>query len=261
MKYAIVNYKGGVAKTSVAAGLGGALAKLGKKTLLVDLDPQGNLTKHVGVKKGEYEKSIYEVLLDRNGSVQDVAMPTVQENLFLAPSSRKLLNARVDLSERPNRDAILSRACKQLDEYFHFVVFDTPPDEGLLVVNAIYASDYTIIPTFLSNFALDGIDQLLDSLLLLKESYDERDWLKMYVLVSKIDGRFLAENRFNMALLEEQFPEAKILRTKIRQDLEIERAQKNGQTIYISAPHSKAAEDYMAFAKELLKKTSVKEAA
>jgi chromosome partitioning protein len=249
----MINFKGGCTKTSSVVGLGSALAEMGKKVLLVDCDPQGHVSMHLGIGHENLELTLMDVLGSRHRSAANAILDTDEDNLFVVPATRDLLHARYSLSDRPRRDAILASALKPIKNKFDFVLIDTPPDEGLLSVNALYASRYFIIPTTLDVFSLTGIRPLIECLHLMREAYPDRKLDLMGVLINRYDARLKTQNNKNMDELSEQFGD-KIFETHIRADEEIRKAQAQGQTIFKCNPKSKGASDFAALAEEIVNK-------
>ena len=167
---AFVNQKGGVGKTTSSINLAASLGLLGKKTLLVDLDPQGNATTGVGIVKSEVKDSVYELLTEK-AEVTDVIIKTKFKNLYTVPASINLAGVDMELMEmsRNNKDFIaqlqLKKALESVAEIFDYIILDCPPSLGLITTNALAASNSVIIPVQCEFFALEGIMQLLNSIM------------------------------------------------------------------------------------------------
>ena len=165
---AFVNQKGGVGKTTSSINLSASLGLLGKKTLLIDLDPQGNTSTGVGIDKSETKASIYELLIDKT-DLKDVTVKTKFKNLFLIPASINLAGIDMELMEisRENSKFVaqlqLKKYLDQIKEVFDFIILDCPPSLGLITTNALAAANSVIIPVQCEFFALEGIMQLLNS--------------------------------------------------------------------------------------------------
>ncbi len=251
----LINFKGGVTKTTSTVGLGSALASSGYRILLVDCDPQSHLALHLGINREEIELSLENVLASKGVKLSDIIIDTSQDNLFLAPSKRGLLNARTSLATRHNRDAVLTKAMRGLESYFDFVLIDTPPDESILSVNAMYACRYIIIPTPLDSLSLDGINPVLDAVCSLKEAYEEKKWDILGVLINRYDKRLSTENVKSDALLKEVFgQDGMIFETRIRVDEELRKALRLGRPVSQYNAKSKSANDFLQLAKEIVEK-------
>lgn len=247
-----INYKGGCTKTSSTVGLGAALALEGKRVLMVDCDPQGHLAVHLGISHSDIDMSIENVLGNRGSDIRDIILDTGTDNLLLAPSRKGLLHARETLANRPRRDALLARALTSVKQDFDYILIDTPPDEGLLTVNAMYASRYLIVPTPLDAFALTGISSLMESFQAVTEAYEDHRLDILGVLINKYDARRKKQNVKNMDCLAEQFGDL-IFNTKIRTDEEIRNAQSLGQTIFQRpGGRCKGAFDFTRLADEVI---------
>lgn len=239
----VINLKGGVTKTSTVVGLGAALAEQGQRVLLVDCDPQSHVAVHLG------EHSLVDVLEGRV-DFADIILE-VGERLVLAPSKRSLAEARTTLANRKNRDATLARALRGMNDFSDYVLIDTPPDEGILSLNAMYASEHILVPAPLDAFTLQGISPLIESIVSLREAYEHREWNTAGVLISKYDRRLATLNRDALRALEKAFgAEDLLFRTRIRADEAVRKAQSKGTTVQAFDPKSKATEDFTAFARE-----------
>jgi chromosome partitioning protein len=164
----ICNQKGGTGKTTTAVNLASALAALGKKILIIDLDPQGNATSGVGINKNEIKKSIYDVLLNRL-PLQETIVPTNFQNLHIAPCNISLTGCEIELVGALSRETRLKRAIEPVKEAYDYIFIDSPPSLGLLTLNSLVASDSIIIPIQCEFYALEGVSQLLNTFNLIRE--------------------------------------------------------------------------------------------
>ncbi|MCD4813653.1 AAA family ATPase [bacterium] len=164
---AIVNQKGGVGKTTTSINLCAGLATLGKKVLLIDIDPQGNSTVGLGFDKEKLEKSIYDVLIG-NQSMADVIIKTETENFYLAPANIQLSGAEIELVNVIARETKLRQGIAPLRDSFDFIFIDCPPSLGLLTLNTLTAAETVLIPIQGEFYALDGVGQLLRTIILVK---------------------------------------------------------------------------------------------
>jgi len=172
-KIAICNQKGGVAKTTTAINLSAYLALKGKRTLLIDLDPQANATSGLGINKKEIGNSIYNVLHEHVGLDQAIKETQV-ENLFLVPSNINLTGAEVELVNVMGREYRLKKALEEMKNAFDFIMIDCPPSLGLLTINGLTAADSALIPIQCEYYALEGLGQLMNTVKLIQENLNNK---------------------------------------------------------------------------------------
>ena len=158
--FAFSNQKGGVGKTTTAINLATYVARLGKKTLLIDFDPQGNATSGFGIEKNQLENNCYDMLM-QNCLASQVIAATAIENLSIIPSNIDLAAAEVDLVSVPSRESVLKRVISSIRNQYDYIFIDCPPSLGLITLNALVASDAVIIPIQSEFFALEGLSQLI----------------------------------------------------------------------------------------------------
>ncbi len=168
---AIANQKGGVGKTTTAVNISACLAREGFKTLLVDLDPQGNATQGVGFDKSQLNKTIYTVLSGEH-SFLDIIKPTQYPNLYLAPSNRELAAAEIELVELENRESKLKENLLPIKNNFHYIIIDCPPALGLLTINALVCAEKVIIPLQCEYYALEGLGEMLHTINRIRENFN-----------------------------------------------------------------------------------------
>lgn len=250
---AIVNQKGGVAKTTTAINLGSSLVELGKKVLLIDMDPQANLTQGIGLKK--QEQTIYGVL---KGEVTfkeaiyktDIIPNNWRGQLDVLPSSIKLANAELELSGELGREKLLQGAYEETDRLgYDYILIDCNPSLGLLTVNSLSIADNILIPIEPSIFALDGIQQLLDVIKLIKKKINS-DLNIMGVLLTRVDGRTNIAKDFEEDLKE--IFNKKVFNTMIHQNVKISEAQTEQLPINLFDKKARGAEEYYSLAKEVI---------
>lgn len=252
---AVVNQKGGVGKTTTSTNLGAALAQKGKKVLLVDIDPQSNLTTHLGVvaKDDNPEAppvpalSVYDVLKGKK-DIKDVIIKR-SERLDLVPSSLLLSAADLELGGVVGRELILKRALDKVKDQYDVVVIDCPPALGLLSLNALAAVSKVIVPVQSEYLALHGVRQLLDTIDQVRGIYNPT-LVVGGVLICLHDSR----KRLARAVadtIRAYFGDL-VFDTIIRENVSLAEAPANGQTIFEYAPKSSGSDDYLSLAEEVL---------
>lgn len=164
----VTNQKGGVGKTTSSVNIAYFLAKMGKKTLLIDFDPQGNATSGLGFDKQELTSTMTDVILEKKTLVQ-VVLPTEHKNLFIAPATPHLANTEVELAQANRRFSRLKNAVDTLQGY-DFIIIDSPPSLSLLTVNGLIAARYVLLPVQAEFYALEGLGQLLETMKLVRKS-------------------------------------------------------------------------------------------
>lgn len=251
---AFVNQKGGVGKTTSSINLAASLGLLGKKTLLVDLDPQGNATTGVGIDKSEMKVSIYELLIDQ-ANLNDVVVKTKFKNLFVIPASINLAGVDMELMElsRENPQFIaqfqLKKYLDQIKDVFDFIILDCPPSLGLITSNALAAANSVIIPVQCEFYALEGIMQLLNSIRIAQKKLNPNLSIEGVLLT-------LFDSRTNLSLdvvteIKSYFKE-KVFDTIIPRLVRLSEAPSHGKPIHAYDPHSRGTESYLNLAKEVV---------
>ncbi len=246
--YAMINQKGGVGKTTTAINLGSSLAALGKKVLVIDIDPQANATSSLGMDKNEVRYGTYQVLI---GSVP--ITPHIIENrdfhLFILPASPALSGAEIELIDLPNRESMLKNALKPIQEKFDYILIDCPPSLSLLTINALVASkDGVIIPVQCEYLALEGLGQLTSTINQVRKSFPEVN--VRGVLLTMYDGR----TRLALDVVNEvrKFYPDKVFESIIPRSIRVAEAPSYGQPINYYSKDSSASKAYDALAREIL---------
>ncbi|MDQ3573891.1 MAG: AAA family ATPase [Actinomycetota bacterium] len=244
---AVANQKGGVGKTTTAVNVGAALAELGYRVLLVDLDPQGNATTGLGINPRNLDSSIYDVVM-HDAALEDCIEPTSLRNLFVAPATLNLAGAEIELVPAFSRELKLRRAIDQVVEDFDFVFIDCPPSLGLLTVNGLAAASEVIVPIQCEYYALEGLGQLMRNVALVQGHLNPRLELSAIVLTmydarTKLAAQVAGEVR-------EHFGE-KVCRNIVPRTVRLSEAPSFGQPIVVFDPTSRGSIAYREIAKEV----------
>lgn len=245
---AIANQKGGVGKTTTSVNLGAGLATLGKRVLLVDIDPQGNTTSGVGINKADVENCIYNILIDEI-SPQDAVVQTKIEGLNIIPATIQLAGAEIELVSTISRELRLKKALGALKHQYDYILIDCPPSLGILTINSLTAADSVIIPIQCEYYALEGLSQLLNTVRLVQKNLNPH--LKIEgVLLTMLDAR----TNLGIQVIEEvkKYFQEKVYRTIIPRNIRLSEAPSHGQSIITYDPRSKGAEVYFELAKEVV---------
>ena len=249
-RLAVINQKGGVGKTTTTVNLGAALAILGKKILLIDLDPQSHLTLHLSPEKEFFDKSIVQVLLGEK-KVEECIIHSSMENLDFIPSSVELASCENLLQKEVARELFLKEALNHNEfvNSYDIMIFDCPPSLGVLTLNALTAANKVLVPVQAEFFSLQGLSRLIELLNLVKRRLNPMLEL-IGVLPCMVDSR-RSLTREVLDDLKKYFGD-KLLSTRIRVSVRLAEAPGFGKTIFQHAPTSHGSEDYFSLAYELL---------
>jgi len=248
----IANQKGGVGKTTTAVNLGAALAEIGYRVLVVDLDPQGNATTGLGISHRNVEGSIYDVIMN-DTPVDDCVEPTSVKNLFVCPATIDLAGAEIELVPAFSRELKLKRALQSARDDYDFTLIDCPPSLGLLTVNGLAASDDVIVPIQCEYYALEGLGQLLRNVALVKSNLNPELDVRGIVL-TMYDARTRLAVQVEAEVREHFGP--KVYRTVVPRTVRISEAPSFGEPIIVFDPSSRGAIAYRELAKEVSRGTA-----
>jgi len=260
-RIALMNQKGGVGKTTTTVNMAAALARAGRSTLVIDLDPQAHATLHLGVEPDATRASLYDVLLDETIDLDDV-VERVSENLSLIGSETDLAAIETELAGQADRHFRLDRLLNRLEGRFEFVILDCPPSLGILTMNGLVAAREVIIPMQAHFLALQGLGKLLETVQLVRSQLNPR--LRVSGVVLCMHDQQTTHTREVVADMEAFFEQARsqqdspwryarVFRPPIRRNIKLAEGPSFGQTIFDYAPEAAGAKDYAALAAGLLR--------
>ncbi len=252
----LVNQKGGVGKTTTSINLSASLAVLGKKVLLIDLDPQGNTTTGVGINKGEIDKSIYNVLIGEC-KINEAIIKTKYKEFYVIPASINLAGIEYELFDDENTDmnfkkgTQLKLCLEDIKDSFDYIIIDCPPSLSKITTNALAASNSVIIPVQCEFFALEGITQLLRTIMISQKSLNPTLDIEG-VLLTMLDSR----TNLGFEVVEDirKFFKEKVYNTIIPRLVRLTEAPSHGEPIIAYDPKSRGSEAYLNLAKEVIER-------
>ena len=245
---AIFNQKGGVGKTTTNINLGACLAQKGKKVLMVDIDPQGNTTSGIGIRKRTLKNTLYDVLID-DVDINKVILPTKTENLFILPASVDLAGAEVELTSMEGRERRLKKAIDAVRDDYDYILVDCPPSLGILTINSLTAVDSVLIPIQCEFYALEGVSQLISTVELVKKNMNPGLYIEG-VILSMFDGR----TNLSAQVVDEvkKFFGDAMYNTIIPRNVRLAEAPSFGESIITYDPSAPGAKAYLEFTREFL---------
>lgn len=248
---AVTNQKGGVGKTTTVINLSACLAQAGKKVLAIDADQQGNTTSGIGLDKNNIENTIYNLMLGEV-SIQETKQPTCVENLEVIPANISLTGAEIELIGKEEREYILKKALDSIGEEYDFIIIDCPPSLNMITINALTAANTVLVPIQCEYFALEGLEQLLHTIGLVKQRLNP---------VLEIEGivftMYDARTNLSLQVVEEikrSVATANIHKTIIPRNVRLGEAPSHGLPITLYDAKSKGAESYKLLAEEIIEK-------
>lgn len=244
----IANQKGGVGKTTTAVNLSASLAVAEKKTLLIDIDPQGNATSGLGIPREEASQNIYHALIDQV-PLQSLIHSTELSFLEIVPSNIDLIGAEIELVPFPERELRLKTALKEVREIFDFLIIDCPPSLGLITVNSLTASDSVLIPLQCEYYPMEGLSQLLKTIELIKNNLN-RELVIEGILLTMFDRRNNISHQVNEEV-RKHFGKL-VFQTVIPRNVRLSECPSFGKPIILYDADSRGAESYLELAREIL---------
>jgi chromosome partitioning protein len=250
-KICIFNQKGGVGKTTTNINLCAYLAMEGYKVLTIDIDPQGNTTSGLGLDKNNLGPSIYDVLVSDVTMKESIVRSDLVQNLYISPSTMELAGAEVELINKNDRESIMKKKLKEIEDEYDYVFIDCPPSLGVLTINALAYADSVLIPIQCEFYALEGVSQLINTIQLVKKSLNKKLEIEG-VVMTMFDYR---TNLSNEVLKEVQkYFKDKVYKTTISRNVRLAEAPSFGLPIMLYDEKCKGAEAYVKLTKEFLKR-------
>ena len=246
---AIFNQKGGVGKTTTNINLGACLALMGKKILVLDIDPQGNTTSGIGIKKKSLDYTVYDLLIEDDFNTQSAILRTNIKGLDIIPASVDLAGAEIELVQLDGREKRLKKAIDKVRDKYDFILIDCPPSLGLLTINSLTAVESVLIPIQCEFYALEGVSQLVSTIDLVRRNLNPSLEIEG-VILSMFDGR----TNLSVQVVQEvkRYFGSLVYSTVIPRNIRLAEAPSHGMAITEYDPKSRGAAAYREFAKEFL---------
>ena len=247
------NQKGGVGKTTSALNCATSLGVLGKRVLLIDLDPQANSTSALGISKNSVKLSIYDVITGKAKSILDAILETKYKNLSVIPSNMALASIEAELSSQFGRESFLKSIVEKIDSFglFDYIIIDCPPSLGMITINALVASNSLIIPTQCEYFALEGLTQLMMSVKAIKSRYNPRLNITG-ILITMFTPRYKLSQEV-LGELEKYYFDI-IFNQKITRSVIVGESSSYAEPLYYYSKYSKPSLEYLAVSKEIIER-------
>ena len=247
----LANQKGGVGKTTSAVNCAAAVGALGKRVLLVDLDPQGNATSGVGIQRKKIKLSSYDLMIGR-AKASEAVIATAFTNLSVIPAQISLTGAEFELIDIEKRELLLKNALAEIEDQYDYIFIDCPPSLGILSINALAASSGVIIPMQCEFYSLEGLSQLMLTIKQVKKLYNPPLEITG-ILITMYNGRL----NLSMQVLDElkKYYAEKLFKTGVVRNVKLSEAPSYGEPIIYYDKHSKGARAYMDIAQEIIDRT------
>lgn len=248
---AIFNQKGGVGKTTTNINLGACLALLEKKVLILDIDPQGNTTSGIGIKKKSLDYTVYDLLIEDDFDTKKAILHTNIKGLDIIPASVDLAGAEIELVQIEGREQRLRKAIDKVRQKYDYIFIDCPPSLGLLTINSLTAVQSVLIPIQCEFYALEGVSQLVSTIEIVRKNLNKELEIEG-VILSMFDGR----TNLSVQVVQEvkKYFGAKVYSTVIPRNIRLAEAPSYGMAITEYDPKSRGAEAYREFAEEFLER-------
>ncbi|MDH7600343.1 MAG: AAA family ATPase [Sedimentisphaerales bacterium] len=246
---AVANQKGGCGKTTTAVNLAAALALMGRRVLLMDLDPQGNATLGLGYRPGRLTATMYHAMV-KGYDLEAILLPTCIPRLRLAPSNVLLAGAELDLKGVLGKELVLGEVLRQTEQMFDLCIIDCCPSLGILALNALVASTDVIVPVQAHFYALEGLHRLLETVHVLRRRFQPCAVRPLGLVLTFVDERTSLSIEVREGI-RRAFGQL-VFQTVIHSAIALAEAPRHGQTILTSAPHTRAAREHLELAKEVL---------